>query len=265
MIACPKHFLLYEQETSRRPYGSIETLEPITPSGPNADSAKEIALPVSSFATDLTTHEIYLWGFAEAVRAGAGAVMCSYNRINASNGGSGTHACSDSATLNGLLKGELNFRAAVVSDWGGLWSNTESALAGTDVSMPGLVGGNGRFYGPALEEAVRNGTLPEQRLDDMVLRTLAPWLTLQNVLVDGANSSSGASGAPSSGPAGADKWPAQPTFDIRDMSRPTNNVRADHWKLIRQIGEESATLLKNDRSRGGGLPLKGIHDLPSRE
>jgi beta-glucosidase len=49
-------------------------------------------------------HELYLWPFQDAVHAGVGSVMCSYNRIN------GTYGCENSKAINGLLKGELNFQ-----------------------------------------------------------------------------------------------------------------------------------------------------------
>jgi beta-glucosidase len=42
--------------------------------------------------------------FADAVRAGVGAVMCSYNQINNS------YASQNSYTLNYLLKEELGFQ-----------------------------------------------------------------------------------------------------------------------------------------------------------
>jgi hypothetical protein len=42
--------------------------------------------------------------FADAVKAGVGAVMCSYNQINNS------YACQNSWTLNRLLKAELDFQ-----------------------------------------------------------------------------------------------------------------------------------------------------------
>lgn len=49
-------------------------------------------------------HELYLWPFAQAVRAGVGAVMAAYNAVNGS-------ACSqNSYLLNGLLKDELGFQ-----------------------------------------------------------------------------------------------------------------------------------------------------------
>lgn len=70
-------------------------------------------LPISSNADDKTNHEVYLWSFAEAVRAGTTHVMCSYNMIN------GTHSCANSVSNNRLLKDELNFQGALISDWGG--------------------------------------------------------------------------------------------------------------------------------------------------
>ena len=40
----------------------------------------------SSNIGDVAMHELYLWPFAEAVRAGTGSIMCSYNQINNSYG-----------------------------------------------------------------------------------------------------------------------------------------------------------------------------------
>jgi beta-glucosidase len=36
----------------------------------------------SSNIDDRTLHELYLWPFAESVRAGAGSVMIAYNDVN---------------------------------------------------------------------------------------------------------------------------------------------------------------------------------------
>ncbi len=86
--------------------------------------------PIDSVIDDRTTHELYLWSFAEAVRAGTGTIMCSYNEVNS------THACQDDFSLNYLLKEELNFQGAVISDWGGTWTNQESALGGWTSRCP---------------------------------------------------------------------------------------------------------------------------------
>jgi len=89
--------------------------------------------------------------------------MCSYNRVNNSYG------CANSKTMNGLLKTELGFQGFVVSDWGAQHSGVATALSGMDMAMPGK-----DLWGSELEKAVRNGSVPESRLDDMALRYAHP-------------------------------------------------------------------------------------------
>jgi len=110
-------------------------------------------------------HEFYLWPFADAVKAGTGNIMCSYNRLNNSYG------CQNSHTLNGLLKTELGFQGFVVSDWFAQHSGVASALAGLDMAMPNA----GIHWGGNLTLAVTNGSVPEYRIDDMATRIIAPW------------------------------------------------------------------------------------------
>lgn len=86
--------------------------------------------------------------------------MCSYQRVNNSYG------CANSKTQNGLLKTELGFQGGVVSDWGAQHAGVATAEAGMDMAMPN----GGDFWGSHLEDAIKNGTVPESRLDDMVLR-----------------------------------------------------------------------------------------------
>ena len=152
VIACTKHFLAYEQETNR----TTSTLNPL-------------GLATSANVDDKTMHELYLWPFQEAVNAGTGSIMCSYNRIN------NTYACANDKTLNGLLKGELGFRGFVVSDWDAQHSGLSSATGGLDVVMP-----DSTFWDDGqLAAAVRNGSLSRARLEDMAQRTLATWFKLE--------------------------------------------------------------------------------------
>jgi beta-glucosidase len=157
VIATAKHYILNEQEHFRQPGD--------TPGYPNLPS-------ITSNLDDRTMHEIYLWPFAEAVRTGVGAIMCSYNQVNNS------YACQNSKLLNGLLKDELDFQGFVMSDWGAQLTGTASALAGLDMTMPGsaYLGINvPSFWGPNLTTAVLNGSVPLSRVDDMVTRILAAW------------------------------------------------------------------------------------------
>lgn len=145
VITSTKHYIGNEQETNRNPEGNISA--------------------VSSNIDDKTIHEVYLWPFQDAVRAGSGNIMCSYQRVNNSYG------CSNSKTLNGLLKTELGFQGFVVSDWGAQHAGVATAEAGLDVAMPS----NGGFWGDHLIEAVKNGSLAEFRVTDMAMRVIASW------------------------------------------------------------------------------------------
>lgn len=151
VISCVKHYIAYEQEANRQPVGNVSS--------------------VSSNLDDRTIHELYLWPFADAIHAGAGSVMCSYNKLN------GSYACQNSKTLNGLLKQELGFEGFVVSDWNAEHSGVAAAEAGLDMAMP--TSPYRGLSGESLVEAVKNGSLPESRLSDIATRVLASWYQMQ--------------------------------------------------------------------------------------
>lgn len=248
VIACAKHYIGNEQETFRLAYEAQLYGYNITQS-------------VSSNIDDKTMHELYLWPFVDAVRgrfncvpcvaaipvfltnlhlAGVGSVMCSYNQINNSYG------CSNSYTLNNLLKGELGFQGFVVSDWGAHRSGVGDALAGLDMSMPGdvIVGSPYTYWGTNLTVAALNGTLPEWRIDDMATRIMAAYFRV-----------------------GRDRFRTPPNFNswtqdeygyehfmAKDNYIKVNervNVQHDHADIIRKIGSDSIVLLKNNDA----LPL----------
>ena len=76
---------------------------------------------------------MYLWPFQDSVKAGVGAVMCSYNRVNNSA------ACQNSWLQNNILKDQLGFQGFIMSDWLAQMSGVGSVLAGLDMSMPGVL------------------------------------------------------------------------------------------------------------------------------
>ncbi|KAK6067280.1 cel3e secreted beta-glucosidase [Seiridium cupressi] len=182
VITSTKHFIAQEQETHRL-----------------STSTGDFAESISSNIGDKALHELYLWPFAEAVRAGTGNVMCSYARLNNS------YSCQNSKGLNGLLKGELGFQGWVVSDWGAQKSGVASALAGLDVAMPN---GDGLWAGN-LTLAVNNGSVPESRLDDMATRIMASWYQMKQ---DGSSFPIPGSGMP------ADILVPHEVVDARDPS-----------------------------------------------
>ncbi len=117
---------------------------------------------VNSIISRRAMRESDLLAFQIALQdSGAGAVMCSYNKIN------GTYGCENSYTLTDVLKKDLGFKGFVVSDWGATQSTTMAAMAGLDIEMPG----NDSFGAP-LKKAVESGEVPMDRLNDMVHRVL---------------------------------------------------------------------------------------------
>jgi len=155
-MSCIKHFIGYEQETNRIPPALL----------PDAHNQS-----ISSNIDPRTEHELYLWPFQDAVKAGAASVMCSYNRFNNS------YSCQNSYSLNGLLKGELGFQGFVVSDWGAQLTGEASANAGLDMAMPAST----YWENGNLSLSVSNGTIAQSRLDDMATRIIAAWYRLEEV------------------------------------------------------------------------------------
>ncbi|KAL2151324.1 hypothetical protein VTH82DRAFT_6422 [Thermothelomyces myriococcoides] len=213
VVATAKHYILNEQETFR---GSIDVR-----------------------IDDRTMHELYLWPFADAVRAGVGSVMCSYNKIN------GTYACENEWTSNYLLKNELAFPGFIMSDWGAQHTTLGSALGGLDMAMPGDSGPlpYGSFWGGGLAEAVLRGDVPQWRLDDMVVRIMAAYYKVHTGdYADRPDINFSA-------------WTNQTIGPLHPSSNESItvvnefvNVQGDHASLIREIGAKSIVLLKNENN-----------------
>ncbi|KAI0380771.1 glycoside hydrolase family 3 protein [Hypomontagnella monticulosa] len=196
---------------------------------------------------DRAMHELYLWPFADGVKAGVGSIMASYNAIN------GSAASQNSYILNGLLKDELGFQGLVMTDWLAQISGVASALAGLDMSMPGdTVGNNIPLTGYSnwmyeLTRSVLNGSVPVDRLNDMATRIVATWYQLgQDKNYPPPNFSSNT--ADREGPL----YPGA-LFSPSGVVNEYVNVQADHKVVAKQVAQEAITLLKNN---GSFLPLK---------
>lgn len=235
VMATAKHYVMNEQEHFRKPFEwGIDTA-------------------LSSNVNDRALHEVFVWPFAESIRADVASVMCSYQMVNNS------HACENSKLLNGVLKDELGFQGFVQSDWLAQRSGVNSAIGGLDMSMPGdgLYWATGQpLWGSELTRAVLNTSVPIDRLNDMVTRIVAAWYHV-----------------------GQDTWEEQgPNFSSwtndqvgylhqgsNDNAYSIVNQFVDaspgHDEVARRIAAEGIVLVKNERET---LPLSRTPQGPYR-
>lgn len=228
VIATAKHYIGNEQEHFRQAPEAIGYGYNITES-------------MSSNIDDKTLHELYVWPFADAVRAGVGAIMCSYQQVNNS------YSCQNSKIINGILKDELGFQGFVMSDWQAQHAGAATAAAGLDMTMPGdtMFNSGLSFWGANLTLAVINGTVPEWRIDDMAMRIMASFFKVGRTVesMPDINFSS---------------W-SRDTFGYVQIAAKENweqinfgvDVRHDHGQHIREAAAKGSVLLKNT----GALPL----------
>ncbi len=188
VVCTLKHFAFNDQENGRVMY-----------------SAKLAEAPARE--SDLLAFEIAL----ETGRPGA--VMTSYNRVD------GTWASQNAHLLTDILKGDWRFPGWVLSDWGGVHSTVEAALAGLDQES-GQENDREVYFGAPLAAAVRDGRVPLARIDDMLRRQLAARITA-GLLEDP---------------------PSQGAITDREV----------HAALAQRAASEGIVLLKND---SGLLPL----------
>lgn len=195
VVSTVKHFAVNSQETGR--------------------------VLVSSDLDHDALHESDLLAFKIAIEVGKpGAVMPGYNLIN------GTYASENAYLLNDVLKGEWKYPGWVMSDWGATHSASKAALAGLDVQSGANLDPE-VFFGAPLRDAVKKGTVPQARIDDMVRRQLRSLFAV-----------------------GVLDHPPKPGGAI-DYSA--------HRLMAQRAAEQGIVLLRNDRNL---LPLaKGAHRI----
>ncbi len=152
ILACAKHYLGDGGTTGGKDQGNTECDEP-------------------------TLRRLFLAPYVAAVKAGAGSVMVSFNSWN------GVKMHGNRRLLTDVLKDELGFRGILVSDWaaidqlpGDYRSDIETSVnAGLDMIMipngPGTPNNYVEFI-DLLRGLVKDGKVPERRIDDAVRRIL---------------------------------------------------------------------------------------------
>lgn len=199
--ACVKHFAGYGAATGGREYTGAEL-------------------------SDHSLRQDYLPSYAAGIQSGAAMVMAAFNGIN------GVPCTGNPYLLTEILRQEMGFEGVTISDWGAVEElvkigtaadSTQAAgqamEAGVDIEM--MSGA----YVRNLEALVRDGTIPESRLDEAVFRVLS----LKNKL-----------------------GLFEDTIRGRDAQKDAVPVPEAHIALARQMARESMVLLEN---RDGLLPL----------
>ncbi|SDF74027.1 beta-glucosidase [Fontibacillus panacisegetis] len=140
VIACVKHYAFNSMECAR--------------------------FKVSVIADKRTEREVYLPHFKECVDAGAASIMSAYNLYH------GTHCGHHDYLLNQVLKEEWDFDGFVISDFAwGIKDTVEAANGGMDIEMC-----HTKYFGDKLVEAVRNGQVSEEKIDEAAVRIVRTLL-----------------------------------------------------------------------------------------
>lgn len=117
---------------------------------------------VNAVISERAMQESDLLAFHIGIRiADPGAVMCAYNRLN------GAYSCENPGLLRKTLKQDWGFKGFVLSDWGGTHSTQEAISAGLDQEQP-----MADYFGPKLEQAVKEGKVSIAQIDDSAQRVL---------------------------------------------------------------------------------------------
>jgi beta-glucosidase len=143
VMACVKHFAFNSMEISR--------------------------FKVSVDCDRRTEREVFLPHFKECVDAGAASIMSAYNLYK------GVHCGHHDYLLRKVLKEEWDFDGFVMSDF--IWGVKDTAAGannGEDLEMCGTI-----VYGDKLVKAVREGLVPEARIDDAALRLVRTILSFE--------------------------------------------------------------------------------------
>ena len=186
-IACVKHFALNSIDSAR--------------------------FRVDVSASERVLQELYLPQFRDCVEAGALSVMSAYNSVNGAWCGQHLHL------LTRILKERWGFRGFVVTDFiFGIRDGVRALRAGQDLEMPFRM-----IFEATLPEAVAEGRVSMERIDDAVRRLLRAQLSL---------------------PEGT--YPVS----LRGCE--------EHRALAREAAVKSIVLLRNE---GAVLPLTGLGSL----
>lgn len=188
VAACVKHFAVNNQETQR--------------------------LWVDVEVDERALREIYLPAFYDCLKKGNSySIMGAYNRLY------GEHCCQSDYLLHDILRKEWGYEGAVISDWGGVHDTELAAMSELDIEMSVTNNFDEYFMADPLKKAVEQGRIPEERVDEKVIRILMLMMHLH--MLKG--------------------------IDDRPRRRGAYNLPA-HRQAALEIARESVILLKNEEN-----------------
>lgn len=137
-----------------------------------ANNQEERRMSIDTIVDERTLREIYLTAFEIAVTEGKSkTIMSSYNMLN------GIYTNENIHLLKEILREEWNFNGCVITDWGGSNDRVAGLIAGNELEMPTANGETNQ----EIVQAVKNGTIKEEVLDECVDRLLELIFTTEEV------------------------------------------------------------------------------------
>ena len=116
-----------------------------------------------------TMYEIYLKAFAYVINhAMPFSVMSAYNKVF------GDHCSESSFALQEILRKELGFEGAVISDWGAVHDKVKSVRAGCDIEM----NSDYSLTDGQLQTSLKNGDIDVSYIDEALGRIFALYAKL---------------------------------------------------------------------------------------
>jgi beta-glucosidase len=159
LLACAKHYV----GDGGTAFGSGGFEHPVT--------KKRVLDQGDTRMSEQELRRIHMQGYVSTVRAGVGTIMPSYNSWN------GTKLSGHKYLMTDVLKGELKFDGFLISDYNAIDQITKDYKQAIEISINAgmdmvMVPTKYREFHTLLVQLVREGRVPQSRIDDAVLRIL---------------------------------------------------------------------------------------------
>jgi beta-glucosidase len=159
VLACAKHYV----GDGGTAFGSGGFEHPVT--------KKRVLDQGDTRLSEAELRRIHMQGYVSTIRAGVGTIMPSYNSWN------GTKLSGHKYLMTDVLKGELKFDGFLISDYNAIDQITKDYKQAIEISINAgmdmvMVPTKYREFHTLLVQLVREGRVPQSRIDDAVLRIL---------------------------------------------------------------------------------------------